>query len=186
MPGPIFSMPNRFIWTDSPPKKKEARYTTTVTNHHLWIFVLCQTAFIWTEYTRENINVTYCVQHATVVDILIYWVTVPRTHIKLPWTRIKVSIARSGTCTCLPRTLASAIPRTVALCCEPPTRCPTARCRALLCPPPRATVRVLLGPQPRGLSSSTSGTLPFATVLRSQESKEPPDIKEVRTVRGGA
>ena len=139
MPGPIFSMPNRFIWTDSPPQKKEARYTTTVTNHHLWIFVLCQTAFIWTEYTRENRNVTYCVQHATVVDILIYWVTVPRTHIKLPWTRIKVSTARSGTGTCLLRTLASAIPRTVALCCEPPARCPTAHCRALLRPPPRAS-----------------------------------------------
>jgi len=84
-------------------------------------------------------NVTYCVQHATVVDILIYWVTVPRTHIKLPWTRIKVSTARSGTGTCLPRTLASAIPRTVALCCEPPARCPTAHCRALLRPPPRAS-----------------------------------------------
>jgi len=192
MPGPIFSMPNRFIWTDSPPKKKEARYTTTVTNHHLWIFVLCQTAFIWTEYAWENRNVTYCVQHATVVDILIYWVTVPRTHIKLPWTRIKVSTARSGTGTCLPRTLASAIPRTVALCCEPLARCPTARAArsSARChvrrPPPRATVRVVLGPQPRGLSSSTSGTLPFAMVLRSQESKEPPDIKEVRTAWGGA
>ena len=87
---------------------------------------------------HEKIEMWHCVQHATVVDILIYWVTVPRTHIKLPWTCIKVSTARSGTGTCLPRTLASAIPRTVALCCEPPARCPTARCRALLRPPPRA------------------------------------------------
>jgi len=40
---------------------------------------------------------------------------------------------------------------------------------------------VLLSPQPRSSPSSTSGTLPFATVLSDQQSKEPPDIKEVRT-----
>jgi len=39
----------------------------------------------------------------------------------------------------------------------------------------------VLSPQPRSSPSSTSGTLPFATVLSDQQSKEPPDIKEVRT-----
>jgi len=38
----------------------------------------------------------------------------------------------------------------------------------------------VLNPQPRSSSSSTSGTLPFATALSDQQSKEPPDIKEVR------
>ena len=157
MPGPIFSMPNRFIWTDSPQKK-------------MW-HIVCNMLRWWIswyiEWLYQELTSNYHELASKSVPLVV--VQVPVFLALLP-----LQSPAPSPCAASRRLVALllAVVRSSA-------RRHTHR------PPPRATVRVLLGPQPRGLSS-TSGTLPFATVLRSQESNEPPDIKEVRTAWGGA
>jgi len=158
MPGPIFSMPNRFIWTDSPPKK-------------MW-HIVCNMLRWWISWYIEWLykELTSNYHELASKSVLLVVVHVPVFLALLPLRSPAPSPCAASR-------------RLVALL---PTAARSSAHHHAHRPPPCATVRVLLGPQPRGLSSSTSGTLPFAMVLRSQESKEPPDIKEVRTAWGGA